>query len=137
MLYVHSRPGGVDVEANACTSRGGGSIYTSLGTICKFVCIYCSLSFFASLLKLSFQRKFVRACDTRSDATYKTFREWLDGATPTEDEWKVVMDEDQLYNYNNTEEALPNIDSEVDVYTSSGGSGGEVTEDICDETNTE
>ena len=47
------------------------------------------------------------------------------------------MDEDQLYNYNNTEEALPNIDSKVDVYTSSGGSGGEVTEDICDETNTQ
>ena len=44
---------------------------------------------------------------------------------------------DQLYDYNNTEEALPNIDSEVDVYISSGGSGGEVTGDICDETNTE
>ena len=52
------------------------------------------------------------------------FRMWLDGATPTEEMWQVVIEEDEQHDY-----SLPQIgneaqlvQSEVNVYTSSGTS---------------
>lgn len=82
------------------------------------------------------QRKFVREVNTETLATYKNFRSWLDNSSPTDEMWESIMAEDEQHDYCTPcalqDETHPHIESEVNVYTSSGishdGNGSEVEE---------
>ena len=43
-----------------------------------------------------------------SEAMHKTFRVWLDDAIPTEDMWKIIMEEDKLYDYSSEQDTSNN-----------------------------
>lgn len=59
---------------------------------------------------------------------YATFREWLDGSDIDEDQWGIIMEEDEDFDYSNLgvgrtgDTPLPQ--REVQVYTSSAASNG-------------
>ena len=57
---------------------------------------------------------------------YATFRAWLDGSMIDEDQWSIVMAEDEDFDYSNLgvgrASSTPLPENEVQVYTSSAGS---------------
>ena len=94
-----------------------------------FVC------YFIFSLFLFMQRKSVREINTEALVTYKKFRSWLDNSS-TKEMWESIMAEDEQYDYCTPHvlqrETNPHIESEINVYTSSGishgGNGSEVEE---------
>ena len=50
------------------------------------------------------------------------FRMWLDGATPTDEMWQVITEEDEQHDYSLPQigNEAPAVQSEVYIYTSSG-----------------
>ena len=43
-----------------------------------------------------------------SEAMHKNVRVWLDDAIPTEDMWKIIMEEDKLYDYSSEQDTSNN-----------------------------
>ena len=65
---------------------------------------------------------------SEADATYKNFGIWLDDSSPTEEMWDVIMTEDENFDPHVVQnEATPPIESEVNVYTSSGAHDGNIS----------
>ena len=57
---------------------------------------------------------------SEDEVTYKVFRDWLAGTTPTEQEWEAVIEEDEGHNYSspnggpiNSGSTVPSIGTEV------------------------
>ena len=70
-------------------------------------------------LNIYMQRKISRSV-SHSEATYKHFRVWLDDPIPTEDMWKIIMEEDKLYDYSSEQDTSNNdviVTSEISVNT--------------------
>lgn len=83
-----------------------------------------------------FQRQFARLCADDKSATYHTFAAWLqEGCSPiTEDVWKKVMDEDDLFNYANhgVGRETQVVDRVFEVCTENENSGDQVNNDEDD-----
>ena len=63
----------------------------------------------------------MRACVSDGEATYQMFRVWLDGCSLTDELWDKVMEEDEGFDYESKGVGRdPEVQSEVQVYTSSG-----------------
>ena len=76
----------------------------------------------------------MRACESDEEATYKVFHEWLAGSTPTEQEWEIVMEEDEGHDYSlpnaSGNATTPSIGSEVVINTSSSISSSCENEEV-------
>ena len=84
--------------------------------------------------KIKNLRKFVRACESDEEATYKVFREWLAGSTSTEQEWETVIEEDEDHDYSipnaSGNATTPSIGPEVGINTSSSMGSSCENEDV-------
>ena len=67
------------------------------------------------------QRRFIRECESDEVATYKSFRIWLDGNSPTDEMWQLIMEQDEQHNYSSNNVEPPAVENEVNVFTSSSG----------------
>ena len=71
---------------------------------------------------------------SEDEVTYKVFRDWLAGTTPTEQEWEAVIEEDEGHNYSspnggpiNSGSTVPSISTEVLINTSGASDRHEET----------
>ena len=71
---------------------------------------------------------------SEDEVTYKVFRDWLAGTTPTEQEWEAVIEEDEGHNYSspnggpiNSGSTVPSIGTEVLINTSGASDRHEET----------
>ena len=96
-----------------------------------FVRIYAAFVCLTFYNCMFLQRKFVRELSIEADITYKNVRIWLNNSSPTEEMWDAIMKEDENFDYCAArvlqDETPPHIESEVNVYTSSGAHDGNDT----------
>ena len=71
---------------------------------------------------------------SEDEVTYKVFRDWLAGTTPTEQEWEAVIEEDEGHNYSspnggpiNSGSTVPSIGTRVLINTSGASDRHEET----------
>lgn len=77
-----------------------------------------------------FQRKFVRLSEDDKSASYHTFRQWLGTTSITEEQWAIILEEDEAFDYLNLgvgsdevqqgdrhEQPEPQLGAQEEVYT--------------------